>query len=1023
MKLTQPSWKFWSTLSALGFAFIVTNGSARAAEAASSTSSTTTTSVAPQQLEKLVVVGSYLPVSAEVNASPVIDLDRSAIERSGATDPLRLLKSLTPVFSGSGNVGNEVNFQGVGESSAALRNLTTLVLVNGRRLGNSPFSSNTAAATIPAVDLNTIPMGMIERIEILKDGASTIYGSDAIGGVINVILRKNYNGFEVGGRYGTDRNGDYQTKEGWAIGGVGRPGASLTIGGQYFESTKLISTARKIGSLAPTDLVALGQNPAVLAAHVSSTFAGRNGNFIIAGSPLAAGAPGYNANIKSLPPKTDPNAAPRTTADLQAAGYYVPITDTTLSKQLGGSATILNTAIYGFALVLPNERRQAFGSGSMEIFGKKLEIFGDFLLSKTNNGGSDLAPAPIAAVAPSGLTIPGNNPYNLFGVTIGVGGVPGAPGVRTRLEEIGSRSSDNKVDMHRLVFGLRGEINEQWNWEAAFSEVQADGSQVYYGGANGAVMNQLLIPQLTAGGTAYVYDSNGRPLSVYSKNGRNLPVYDYFGVAGSNAPETIDALRTTLFRSASVEQSSLDLRLVGKLFELPSGEISVAVGGETRRERISSSADATFNAGLALGYIPVNNLDRGDRSTKAAFLETNVPLASPKNGIPLAHRADLTAAVRHERIRPGGDATTPKFGLRWLPFGEQFVVRATYAEGFIAPSVFALFGPSQGAIPTLALPEGNGSTGSGGSTGRTVTGQFIGQTAELSNRALTPAKSKSYTYGVVYSPRQIKGLNFSAGYYHIEQDKVGGFDYTVIVADLNARGAASIYAPNFRFTDGTTMTTNAPNQVTSTNAGVLKVVYNPLGDLWTDGLDFAVNYTTSTEIGVFSAGVDVNVLLNFQARTNPSVPYLQYAGVFTETLNGKGNPQGVLADYVGRARLDHTYRGVTTSLRVSHLPSVDAPGTSFGEKPGTPNILRANLGSYTIPSYTTADVSLSYTLPDFGRRWLKKLKLTAGVNNVFDKEPPFVPGGGSGVGSESNTVKSTYDIIGRFMFIEARKEF
>ena len=981
----------------------------------------TTSTESPQVLERLVVTGSYLPAPAAVGASPVVTIDRTAIQDSGATDALRLLKQLSPAFSGSGNIGNEIDFQGAGESFAALRNLPTLVLVNGRRLANSPFSSITSAGALPGVDLNTIPLGMIERIEILKDSASTVYGSDAVGGVINVILRRNYSGLEVGGRYGTDKGGDYTTKEGWAVGGVSRPGISITLGAQYTKTSELLSTDRKISMLEPAELVALGQNPAVLAAHVSSTYAGRNGNFIIAGSPLAVGAPGYNASFRSLPPKTSPTAPSQTLDQLVAAGYYIPINTTPLSRAVGGTTTILNTALYGFAVVLPTERRQAFVSYEQDLIPKHVTLFADFVGARTINGGSNLAPAPIAAVSP--LTIPANNPYNLFGIPIGAGGPPNAPGVRTRLDEIGERFSDNVVETSRLTLGLRGEITDAWRWETAFSYAGAEGSQTYFGGANGLVMLQVLRPLLNASG-GYVYDPQGRPLSQYVHNGRNVPVFDYFGVPGVNAPETIDALRTTLFRDASIDQRSVDFRVTGKLFELPAGPLAVAFGAEAREEELSTDADALFNAGLALGYLPANDLAAATRKTRAGFLELGVPIFGAKQQTSLAHRLDVTAAIRHERISPGGNANTPKFGLRWEPLRDQLVVRATYGKGFVAPSIFALYGPAQGAVPTVTLPEGNGQTGSGGATGRTVSGQFVAQVAELSNPALTAAKSESRTVGLVYSPKPFRGLNFSADYYRIEQDKVGGFDYAFILGDLNARGSASPFAPGFRFIDGTTLTSTAPNQITSTNAGTLQSVFNPAGDLMTEGLDLAVNYAFSTEgAGAFRVGADVNLLFRFKARSSPASRYLEYAGQFTETLNGKGNPQGVLPDYALRFHAAHTLGKLRSTVRVSHLPEVNAPGTAFGEPAGTPNILRANLQAYTIPSYTTVDLAFTYTLPDFGRTWARRFSVTIGANNVLDEEAPFVPGGGSGVGSESNTVKSTYDIIGRVFFVELRKEF
>src|SRR5204863_225137 len=155
-------------------------------------------------------------------------------------------------------------------------------------------------------------------------------------------------------------------KEAWATVGVSANGASMIVGAQYFENTALGTLDRRLSTLSITDLAGIGQNPSVLPSYFSLSFAGRNGNFVISGSPLAQGAPGYNANIKTLPPKTNPNAPAQTTAQLVAAGYYVPITDTTLSKQALGATNIINTSLYDNALILPNQRNQAFASGEKE---------------------------------------------------------------------------------------------------------------------------------------------------------------------------------------------------------------------------------------------------------------------------------------------------------------------------------------------------------------------------------------------------------------------------------------------------------------------------------------------------------------------------------------------------------------------------------------------------------------------------------------------------------------------------------
>src|SRR5882724_3657699 len=285
----------------------------------------TTNTTAPEKVEtmaKFEVTGSYLPVSASVTASPVVTIQASDIGASGATDPVRLLRQMTPFFAGNGNVSTEANNGAGGEANVALRNLPTLVLINGQRIVGSPFSSGTA------VDLNTIPVSMIDRIEILKDGASTVYGTDAIGGVVNVILKKDYNGFETGGKWGQTANADYRTKDFYIIGGAAGAGYSLTVAAEHFENNTLKTTSRSLTTLTPAQINALGYN--VTSSVYSGTYPGRVGNDVLAGSTLIAiGSTGFNAGITSPGIKANPNVAPVTLAQLEASGVYLPVSTAT----------------------------------------------------------------------------------------------------------------------------------------------------------------------------------------------------------------------------------------------------------------------------------------------------------------------------------------------------------------------------------------------------------------------------------------------------------------------------------------------------------------------------------------------------------------------------------------------------------------------------------------------------------------------------------------------------------------------
>ena len=978
----------------------------------------------PTKLESFVVTGTFLPVSASVTASPVVTIQSSEIGMSGSTDAMNLLKQMTPFFQGNGTFGSEQNNGYAGESQVSLRNLSTLVLINGQRMVASPFSSTNGG--LPAVDLNNIPTAMIERIEILKDGASTIYGSDAIGGVVNVILKKDYNGFETGIRYSSTGNGDYKARNAYIIGGVAVPGGSITVGAQHFENIPLLTTSRPLTTMAPDAINKLGYN--VTSAVFSSRYTIRVGADTLAGNPLAVGAPKYNAAITGFPIKSSPAAAPQTVAQLEASGILIPINSTPAFAAVG-SVSILNTTLFGNPLVLNTKRNEFFANAEKELIGKHFVVFGDFILSQTTNGGSGLAPAPIIGVGPGGgnaLSIPANNPYNLFGITLGVGQPAGAPTVITRMSEIGKRSSINETNTWRFVGGFRGEINDQYGWEADYNYSRAALTQQVLGGANGANMNTAMQPLIQNGN--YVFNAAGRPLSLLTDaTGNNLPVFNYFAIAGFNDPATLNALRVTLFKNQATSLRDVSFRLKGKPFELPAGNVGFAAGIEARHEDLTSNVDGLYANGLALGYNAAKTFGGGARSTRGLFAEVGVPITSPKMNVPGFHTVELNLADRDEKIKPGGDANTPKAGIRWLPLDDSFVLRATFAKGFIAPDIFHLFGPANDNSPSFTTFQGDGRSGAGGSLTKTVVIQ--GNSKDLSNPFLEASHSKSYTAGFVYSPKQVRGLSLTVDYYRITQDKVGVIDYTSAVADLNAKGSASLFAQDplklgtgFIFADGSRLTSTAPNQVNSTNFGTLSIATNPAGDQKTDGLDLAANYHWRTDtMGYFDVGATANILFNFKFRSTAKDPYLQYARVFTDSTIGGAGYEGLLPSYTIKPFVNYRYKAVAASLFMTYYPAVTVPGTLFGGA-STTNDYTLNGKASKTPTYFTADLTLAYTVPTFGRNWLQGTTLTVGANNVFNKQAPYIPGDGSFV-AQNNTAENAYDIIGRFMFVELKKSF
>src|SRR5215470_7539595 len=234
---------------------------------------------APTKLKPTVVTGSLIPTAETVGPAPVQTIDSTAIEQAGTADALLTLRKLVPGFTGAGNylgsVNNNVNigagFQAfTGQSYAAIRNLPTLVLLDGQRVVNSALSG------AQAVDLNSIPLAMIDRVEVLKDGASAIYGSDAIGGVINIITKKDFNGVEIDGRYGfavdgpSDHGSQYQAS---ILAGMSSENTRFTAGAQIFEQRPLLTKDRHIGSQSAADLAA--QNIGAPPAYFSPSFPGK----------------------------------------------------------------------------------------------------------------------------------------------------------------------------------------------------------------------------------------------------------------------------------------------------------------------------------------------------------------------------------------------------------------------------------------------------------------------------------------------------------------------------------------------------------------------------------------------------------------------------------------------------------------------------------------------------------------------------------------------------------------------------
>jgi len=605
---------------------------------------------APVVLQSYEVTGSRLRQIDVEGPSPLLTFDRPFIEATGLATTEEFLRTLPQNFTGAsaGRAGvvNDENpllfARNAGQSGVGLRGLgsnSTLVLINGRRAPLSGRGNNGTTPPQGFFDINTIPMGMIERIEVLTDGASAIYGTDAIGGVVNIILRRDFNETELRTRFGGT----------WHGGGFER-GATLTHG---FTRGRLRLTAV---------LDWFEREPL----WASQRWFSRSGDHTGRGGDDFRSTIGYPATVYALPGQTlrgllNPNGSPATQALVPAGqdGKSLRVADFAATA---GQRAYYNTANL-YSIVTPTSRR-GFSLAGEFSFSPLLTLFTELALTRNF---TDTRANPVPTNNPNGLAtlprIPASNPFNPFGQDLGVA---------IAHEELGPRDLLTQTRSLRGVGGLRAELPGRW---------QAEGSLLFYGqrlhARNGGLSNNAAI------NAALNQTDPGRALNLFG---------DYRAKGPTNPAGLYGSLINVTLESADSDVYTAELTARGPLRQLPAGDLQVALGGEwTQQDRVRTT------------NIPTTLLPPRSRETRdnlAAFAEVSVPVAGGGRRFPLFHRLDASLAARHERIEGAGSTTDPKIALRWQPV-PAVLLRTSYGTGYRAPALTELERPESGQNQTL----------------------------------------------------------------------------------------------------------------------------------------------------------------------------------------------------------------------------------------------------------------------------------------------------------------------------------
>lgn len=930
---------------------------------------TPATTAEARTLDTVQVTGTRIRKAEMETAVPVQVLTREDIQRSGFSSVADIVQNLTASgaalntkFNSSGNFGFPPDGGGVGAGAATvdLRHLgakRVLVLVDGIRWVNESSASGVGSA----VDLNTIPLSLIERIEVLEDGASSIYGSDAIAGVVNIITRRDAQGASLDLHYGEydDLGGaTWGADLGW---GGSSERAQWFVGASYFKQREIAST-RFANASVPV--------PGTGLANGSSATPG--GRFIFE-DPTTGQTVDLTPDAGASDPVYDPTQAG---------------CDRTDDFHCFGTADRYNFAPNNL-LLTPSERKSVFGQVRFE-FTPQVSAYARVLYN-TRTSSNQAAPEPIflgtdAGVynpyAESTLVISARNPFNPFGFDLTtVGDDANLFLLARRPVEGGPRRYTQDVKTWYAAGGLEGTFGvgiRTWNWDVNVMRSESRAEQVNTGSYNIRRINEAL----------------GDPDACAAIAG--CTPLNLFGGPGTITPEMLAFIQPVVRDESRNTLSLVSANVTGDLFQLPAGAFSFAAGYEYRKYEGSYTPDAITIAGEYNG-VP-SGATRGDYDVNEVYAEFNLPLL--RDSV-LGDSLDFSFAGRYSDYSTFGGETTGKLGLRWQPV-DELLLRMSYAEGFRAPSIGELYGTLSRFDATLVDPCSGAGATSAVCAADSVPPGYEQTNSQISvvtsgNAELQPEHSRSLMVGAVWSPsfadeaswsdRLDLGVTF---YRHHITDAIQAPDAQAILERCIATRDADACASYDR---------SARGQIIRFD----DILAN-LGTIKTDGWDFTAAWTLPTQ--------DWG-RLRFDAKTTWVTRY--------ELVNESGNAEprrpgvevnnSAIPEWTGTLVTDWT-RG-PWSLAWT-LRYIDRLTESCGGANGFPICDDSANDVNGLGSTTYHDLQLAW----HNAAWFNGTRLSLGVNNIAGKEPPVCLSC-----SLNGYDASTYDLPGRYWYARVGFDF
>ncbi|MBB4212475.1 TonB-dependent receptor-like protein [Rhodothalassium salexigens DSM 2132] len=927
------------------------------------------------EVEEIVVTGSYIQRRSDVSqASPITSIGIADLNNIGAADIADLTQTLT-INTGSQNNPDAFtqNFS-TGTSNINLRGLgvsSTLVLLNGRRQVVSGAATDNGVNFVDTASL--VPLIAIERLEILKDGAATLYGADAVAGVANFLTRDGFEGLEVRGEFQTIADtGSSSDARIEVLGGVQMDRGYAIAAVSYLDRTPLTMQEKRLSPLFGPDLssigdpgtyLPLGQIPLdVSLADVYTQFAGIP---TAEGTPLEAIRAGLSA-AGELPAFADPACG--STPNSQAPGA-VPA--------LGLPAGVVGICQFDFGefynLVPEESRLQGFAKAGYDIT-DNLSFFAEFGFARNRAERGNTPTFPILTAqliggetGPTGLPAHPSNPFGVDLISL--------------FRPIGTGEAVNSThdsDTYRFSGGFDWRINDTWRLNTSVTAATNE----FRVSVQDTLRNEMAFALAGLGG------ENCDPLTGTPGEGPCF-FFDPFGPGQASPLNTEEVLDYVIDRNRLDFDSDLlvvDAVIAGDLGDrlaLPGGPIGVAVGGQYRGERYGLDADTNSNNGnflFASGAGTAVPDFRGERDTYAVFGEVRLPATD---------WMEVNASVRYEDIQGVGDSVDPKVGVLIMPH-DDLSLRGTFSTSFRAPSIFQQETGGFVALAQLRDP-------------------LVGNTAFLAefttgNPDLNPEDSRQFNVGATYQPGAVPGLSLSLDYWNFDFDDKITKENAQALLDEAERQAAQVGNPTPLLNPDRFVRPALQFGLPLLSQVNTQFVNAP--SIETAGLDFSASYQFDTAIGTFRPSFEGTLITKYDI-TDPTLGVIDGKG--NRNFTNVGNPTPPLRFNLG---LNWTQGAHAFNVYGRYIDGFDDDQASPTAEPGPDGRVPENgvvSDIFTVDLQYTLQVNQLFDLDE-------SLVFSAGAINVAGTEPPFVNTNG---GYESRV----HDPRGRVVYVRLTASF